>query len=96
MLRMGSWISSLPWTTAEVNIPLSTFRSDKARCTTSLGIHKSRILTYDKIVELFWVKTREIVVVLDFSAVKNFDFTRKIVKENWDEKLVKMLRICIF
>ena len=28
------------------------------------------------------VKTRENVVVLDFLAVDNFDFTRKIVKKN--------------
>ena len=33
-------------------------------------------------------KTRENVVVLDFVAVDNFDFTRKIVKKIWDEKLV--------
>ena len=31
----------------------------------------------------FWVKTRENVVVLDFLAVDNFDFTRKIVKQNF-------------
>ena len=30
-------------------------------------------------------------MVLDFLAVDNFDFTRKIVKKNLDEKLVKML-----
>ena len=41
-------------------------------------------------------KNRENVVVLDFLAVDNFDFTRKIVKKNWGEKLVKMLRICTF
>ena len=28
-----------------------------------------------------WVRTRENVVVLDFLAVDNFDFTRKIVKK---------------
>ena len=33
----------------------------------------------------------ENVVVLDFSAVDNFDFTRKIVKKILGEKLVKML-----
>ena len=36
-------------------------------------------------------KTRENVVVLDFLAVDNFDFTRKIVKKILGEKLVKML-----
>ena len=39
-------------------------------------------------------KTRENVVVLDFLAVDNFDFTRKIVKKNLCEKLVKMLGFC--
>ena len=36
-------------------------------------------------------KTRENVVVLDFLAVDNFDFTRKIVKKIWGENLAKML-----
>ena len=35
-------------------------------------------------------KTRENVVVLDFLAVDNFDFTRKVVKKNLGEKLVKI------
>ena len=39
-------------------------------------------------------KTRENVVVLDFLAVDNFDYTRKIVKKNLGEKLVKMLGFC--
>ena len=38
----------------------------------------------------FGWKTRENVVILDFLAVDNFDFTRKIVKKNLGEKLVKM------
>ena len=42
----------------------------------------------------FGWKTRENVVVLDILAVDNFDFTRKIVTKNLDEKLVKMLRFC--
>ena len=49
-----------------------------------------------KIVELFWVKTRENAAVLDFLAVDNFDFTRKIVKKNCDKKLVKMLQFVLF
>ena len=49
-----------------------------------------------KIVELFWVKTHENAAVLDFLAVDNFDFTRKIVKTILGEKLVKILRICTF
>ena len=46
-----------------------------------------------KVVQLFWVKTRENAAVLDFLTyfVDNFDFTRKIVKKNLGEKLVKML-----
>ena len=39
-------------------------------------------------------KTRENVVVLDFLAVENFDFTRKIVKKNLGEKFLKMLGFC--
>ena len=35
-------------------------------------------------------------MVLDFLAVDNFDFTRKIVKNNLGEKLVKMLRFWTF
>jgi len=31
---------------------------------------------------------------LDFLAVDNFDFTRKIVKKIFGEKLVKMLGFC--
>ena len=42
------------------------------------------------------VKTRENAAVLDFLAVDNFDFTRKIVKKVLGEKLVKMLGICTF
>ena len=41
-------------------------------------------------------KTRENVVVLDFLAVDNFDFTRKNVKKFLDEKLVKMLCVWLF
>ena len=46
--------------------------------------------------KIFWMKTRENAAVLDFLAVENFDFTRKIVKNILGEKLVKMLRICTF
>ena len=38
--------------------------------------------------------TCENVVVLGLLAVDNFDFTRKIVKKNLEEKLVKMLGFC--
>ena len=50
----------------------------------------------EKIVDFFRWKTRENVVVLDFLAVDNFDFTRKIVKQNLGEKLVKMLGFWAF
>ena len=36
----------------------------------------------EKIVDFFWVKNSWNVVVWDFLAVDNFDFTRKIVKKN--------------
>ena len=50
-----------------------------------------------KIVELLWVKTREnAAAVLDFLAVDNVDFTRKMVKKKLGEKLVKMLAIWTF
>ena len=39
-------------------------------------------------------KARENVVVLDLLAVDNFEYTRKIVKKIWGEKLVKMLEFC--
>ena len=42
------------------------------------------------------VKARENATVLDFLAVDNFDFTRKIVKKILGEKLVKMLGIGTF
>ena len=45
----------------------------------------------EKIVDFLWWKTRENVVVLDFLAVDNFNFTRKIVKKKLGEKLLKML-----
>ena len=45
----------------------------------------------EKIVHFFGWKTRENVLVLDFLAVDNFDFTRKIVKKILGLKLVKLL-----
>ena len=37
----------------------------------------------EKFVDFFGWKTRENVMVLDFLAIDNFDFTRKIVKKNF-------------
>ena len=46
---------------------------------------------------LFWgLKTRENVVVLGFTAVDNFDFTRKIVKTILYEKLEKLVKMSGF
>ena len=45
----------------------------------------------ENFVDFFRWKTRENVLVLDFLALDNFDFTRKIAKKNFGEKLVKML-----
>ena len=50
----------------------------------------------EKIVNFSGWKTRENVVVLDFLAVDNFDFTKKMVKKIWAEKLVKMLGFWAF
>ena len=47
-----------------------------------------------QVVDFFGWKTCENVVVLDFLAVDNFDFTTKIVKKILGEKLVKMLGFC--
>ena len=55
---------------------------------------KTQLWHPEKIVEYFGWKTRENVVVLDFLAVDNFDFTRIIVKKVLAEKLVKMLGFC--
>ena len=50
----------------------------------------------EKIVDFFGWKTRENVVVLDILPFDNFDFTRKIVKKFFGEKLVKMLGFWTF
>ena len=47
-----------------------------------------------KIVELFWVKTRENAADLDFLAVDNFDFTRKIVKKKFGRKTRENVGFC--
>ena len=44
----------------------------------------------------FWWKTRENVVVLDFLAVDNFDFTKKIVKKNLSENSWKCWGLRLF
>ena len=51
----------------------------------------STLISREKLSNCFGWKTRENAAVLDFLAVDNFDFTRKIVKKKLGEKLVKML-----
>jgi len=41
------------------------------------------------------LKTRQNAAVLDFLAVDNFDFTRKIVKKYLGEKLMKMFGLAM-
>ena len=55
---------------------------------------KNSTLIFLENCQFFGQKTRENVVVLDFLAVDNFDFTRKIIKKNLSEKLRKMLKFC--
>ena len=55
-------------------------------CHTVRNLHflsKIQLWFSEKIVDFLGWKTRENVVVLDFLAVDNFDFTRKIVKKIW-------------
>ena len=50
---------------------------------------------FSRKLSIFWVeKFVKMCGVLDFLAVDSFDFTRKIVKKNLGEKLVKMLGFC--
>ena len=74
--------------------PLNQFNRQVLATLFEIFIFCSKIQLWfpEKIVDYLGWKTRENVVVLDFLAVDNFDFTRKIVKKNLDEKLVKMLR----
>ena len=49
----------------------------------------STLISQEKLSNCFGWKNRENGVVLGFLAIDNFDFTRKIVKKNLGEKLVK-------
>ena len=51
---------------------------------------KTQLWFPEKIVD-FFLDQKLVKMVLDFLAVDNFDFTRKIVQKNVGEKLVKML-----
>ena len=61
--------------------------------------YSMEILKKNTLFEIFIVVQKfnfDFLVVLDFLPVDNFDFTRKIVKKIYGEKLVKMLGICTF
>ena len=79
----------------DTKINLDTKNTIRTHCSKfSLFVQKFNF-DFPKKLPIFCVwKTRENVVVLDFLAVDNFDFTRKIVKKIWVEKLVKMLGFC--
>ena len=91
------WNMSSLWTFAECTEVIILAQTQAARASTSLcsSSHCSKSsfffqkFNFDfprKIVELFWVKTRENAAFLDFLAVDNFDFTRKIVKKTFGVK----------
>ena len=79
----------------DTKINLDTKNTIRTHCSKlSLFVQKFNF-DFTKKLSIFCVwKTRENVVVLDFLAVDNFDFTRKIVKKNLGEKLVKMFGFC--
>ena len=76
------------------NVYLEYFYSVKTSSQSSFFVQKFNFDFPRKLSIFFGWKTRENVVVLDFLAVDNFDFTRKIVKKILGEKLVKMLGFC--
>ena len=64
----------------------------RAHCLKSPFFVQKFNFDFSRKLSIFWGdKTRENVVILDFLAVDNFDFTRKIVKKKLGEILVKML-----
>ena len=64
----------------------------KTHCSkSSFFVHKFNYDFLRKLSTFLGGKTRENVAVLDFLAVDNFDFTRKLSKKKLGEKLVKML-----
>ena len=63
-------------------------------CKTGLEFFFPQKFNFDfprKNVQLFLVKTRENAAVLDFLAIDNFDFTRKIVKKKVSVKTCEMV-----
>ena len=79
------------------NATKSSLKGIDAHCSKSSFFVQKFNFDFPRKLSIFWgEKTRENVVVLDFLAVDNFDFTRKIIKKNLGEKLVKLLGICTF
>ena len=77
----------------------NSLETGPTNCTLSNRWSRSKLDNIDfprKIVELFWVKTRENAAVLDFLAVNNFDFTRKIVKNIWVKNSWKCWGFALF
>ena len=71
------------------------FHLFKAHCSKSSFFVQNFNFDFPRKLSIFWGwKTRENIVVFDFLAVDNFDFTRKIVKKNLGEKLVKIFGFC--
>ena len=66
------------------NIPFS--QSKLAIQNTGSGTKFKTLISREKLSNCFGWKTRENAVVLDFLAVDNFDFTRKIVKKKFGPK----------
>ena len=73
----------------------NTLLDAKSHCSKSSFFVQKFNFDFPRKLSIFWGwKSRENVVGLGSLAVDNFDFTRKIVKENLGEKLVKMLGFC--
>ena len=67
----------------------------RSHCSKSSFLSKNSTLISRENCRFFWGwKTRENVVDLDFLAVDNLDFTRKIVKKIWVKNLWKCWGVC--
>ena len=72
-------------------------RHFKAHCLkSSFFVQKSTLISREKFSNCFGWKTRENATVLDFLAVDNFDFTRKIVKKIWEKYSWKCWGFALF
>ena len=82
--------SSYHMSSAKLLLPLCYLHCSKS----SFFVQKFNFDFPRKLSIFFGWKTRENVVVLDFLAVDNFDFTRKIVKKKIGWKTREMLGFC--